>query len=257
MKQSPIDPEISTAIARFADAVDVLHREADGMSLAGASVLLQVLAAHCRGRPVTIAGIAASMGMTYSAVRKHIEQLRSPDDPRHAWIVALEPVGNGRTLHLGPSDKARRIADAIHASLDGRAHDVLPPRRERQTRIEEPQFLHPMFRPETGPGPGDAMTDQEWAHLEPILLDYVKVGPNTDLREIIDAYVFKITTAASWSALPARFPPRSTIWSIINPRDGPHVRWVVDRLVEPLVEQRCSMIPEGMRPRVKAFRPRR
>ncbi|WP_188914851.1 transposase [Salinarimonas ramus] len=245
------------AIGRLTAAIDVLGRETDGMSLIGASVLLQVLSINTLGSPATIDGVASALGMTYSAVRKHIENLRGHDRHRGAWVETIEPVGDRRQIQLVASERAKKIAREMCVLLDPSTPDVRsPPRPRRPNGADEPRFLDACFRPETGPGPGDGVTDEEWAHLEPILRHYLHPGPKTDLRSVIDAYLYKITTNASWLALPKSFPPRSTVWSILNPRRAPFARYMVDRELQPLVERRWSALPPGYRPPERSRRRR-
>ena len=62
------------------------------------------------------------------------------------------------------------------------------------------------------PYPSD-LSDEQWAILEPLLPAPVKAGPprKTDLREVVDAIFYVLSTGCAWSALPHEFPPEATV----------------------------------------------
>ena len=62
------------------------------------------------------------------------------------------------------------------------------------------------------PYPSD-LSDEQWALLEPLLPAPVKAGAprKTDLREVVDAIFYVLSTGCAWSALPHEFPPEGTV----------------------------------------------
>jgi len=62
------------------------------------------------------------------------------------------------------------------------------------------------------PYPSD-LSDEQWAILEPLLPAPVKAGAprKTDLREVVDAIFYVLSTGCAWSALPHEFPPEGTV----------------------------------------------
>ncbi len=62
------------------------------------------------------------------------------------------------------------------------------------------------------PYPSD-LSDEQWAILEPLLPAPVKAGAprKTDLREVLDAIFYVLSTGCAWSALPHEFPPEGTV----------------------------------------------
>lgn len=59
----------------------------------------------------------------------------------------------------------------------------------------------------------NAMTDTEWALIEPFMPKEKKTGRprTTELREVVDALLYIAWTGCQWRALPDRFPPVSTV----------------------------------------------
>ena len=57
------------------------------------------------------------------------------------------------------------------------------------------------------------LSDEQWALLEPLLPAPVKAGAprSTDLREVLDAIFYVLSTGCAWSALPHDFPPEGTV----------------------------------------------
>jgi len=62
------------------------------------------------------------------------------------------------------------------------------------------------------PYPSD-LTDAQWAILEPLLPPRVPAGSprTTDLREVLNAIFYVLTSGCAWSALPHDFPPEGTV----------------------------------------------
>src|SRR4051794_37178153 len=62
------------------------------------------------------------------------------------------------------------------------------------------------------PYPSD-LSDEQWAILEPLLPAPVKAGAprKTDLREVLNAIFYVLSTGCAWSALPHDFPPEGTV----------------------------------------------
>src|SRR5215471_12396877 len=62
------------------------------------------------------------------------------------------------------------------------------------------------------PYPSD-LSDEQWAILEPLLPPPVKAGAprKTDLREVLNAIFYVLSTGCAWSALPHDFPPEGTV----------------------------------------------
>ena len=69
-----------------------------------------------------------------------------------------------------------------------------------------------MNAPPRKPYPSD-LSDEQWAILEPLLPAPVKAGAprKTDLREVVDAILYVLSTGCAWSALPHEFPPEGTV----------------------------------------------
>jgi transposase len=62
------------------------------------------------------------------------------------------------------------------------------------------------------PYPSD-LSDEQWAILEPLLPPPVRAGAprKTDLREVLNAIFYVLSTGCAWSALPHDFPPEGTV----------------------------------------------
>jgi transposase len=62
------------------------------------------------------------------------------------------------------------------------------------------------------------LTDQEWALIEP-LIPPVKRGGNrrrVNLREIVNALLYVLSTGCQWRAIPKDLPPRSTVYDYFD-----------------------------------------
>jgi putative transposase len=96
------------------------------------------------------------------------------------------------------------------------------------------------------PYPSD-LTDQEWAILQPQLPPPVPAGAprTTNLREVVNAILYRLHNGCAWRALPHDFPPegtvrgyfhcwrRSGLWEKINDRLRRQVRTAEGRNEEP------------------------
>src|SRR3954447_1347564 len=57
------------------------------------------------------------------------------------------------------------------------------------------------------------LSDQQWALIEPLLPPPVAAGAprRTNLREVLNAIFYVLSTGCAWSALPHDFPPEGTV----------------------------------------------
>ena len=57
------------------------------------------------------------------------------------------------------------------------------------------------------------LTDEEWALIAPLLPSPAKVGRprRTDLRGLLEAMLYMVSTGCQWRAIPKEFPPYSTV----------------------------------------------
>ena len=58
------------------------------------------------------------------------------------------------------------------------------------------------------------LTDAEWALVRPLIRPAKRGGrPRTvDVREVLNAIFYVLSTDCQWTALPRDLPPRSTVW---------------------------------------------
>jgi putative transposase len=81
------------------------------------------------------------------------------------------------------------------------------------------------------------ISDELWALIEPILLDYWPAKhngrPTADWRRCLNGIIFRMRTGCQWDRLPAQFGPKSTVhdWFQRWNRDG-----VMERIWAKLVE---------------------
>jgi transposase len=57
------------------------------------------------------------------------------------------------------------------------------------------------------------LSDEEWAHVEP-LIPAAKRGGNkrhVNVREVVNALMYVLSTGCQWRAIPKDLPPRSTV----------------------------------------------
>lgn len=62
------------------------------------------------------------------------------------------------------------------------------------------------------------LTDAEWALVSPLIAPAKRGGrPRTvDVREVLNAIFYVLSTGCQWGALPTDLPPRSTVWSYLD-----------------------------------------
>src|SRR4051812_11857749 len=91
------------------------------------------------------------------------------------------------------------------------------------------------------------LSDAEWAILEPLLPKPVAAGAprTTDLREVVNAILYRLHNGCAWHALPHDFPPEGTardyfhrwrragLWTTINDALRRQVRLAEGRQEEP------------------------
>src|SRR3712207_9409874 len=58
------------------------------------------------------------------------------------------------------------------------------------------------------------LTDAEWALVGPMIRPAKRGGraPTVDVREILNAIFYVLSTGCQWQALPEDLPPESTVW---------------------------------------------
>lgn len=62
------------------------------------------------------------------------------------------------------------------------------------------------------------MTDDEWALVAPLIRPAKRGGrPRTvDVREVLNAVFYVLSTGCQWQALPKDLPPKSTVWDYFS-----------------------------------------
>jgi transposase len=62
------------------------------------------------------------------------------------------------------------------------------------------------------------LTEAEWALVEPLIPPAKRGGrPRTiDVREVLNAIFYILSTGCQWRALPKDLPPRSTVWEYLD-----------------------------------------
>lgn len=62
------------------------------------------------------------------------------------------------------------------------------------------------------------LTDDEWALVHPLIRPAKRGGrPRTvDVREILNAIFYVLSTGCQWKAIPKDLPPRSTVWAYLD-----------------------------------------
>ena len=62
------------------------------------------------------------------------------------------------------------------------------------------------------------MTDAEWAVVAPLIRPARRGGrPRTvDVREVLNAVFYVLSSGCQWQALPKDLPPRSTVWDYFS-----------------------------------------
>jgi len=78
------------------------------------------------------------------------------------------------------------------------------------------------------------LSDAEWAVLEPLMPEATGIGRprTTDLRAVMDAILYILTTGCQWRALGKEFPPRSSVQRYFYRwRDDGTWHWINRRLL--------------------------
>lgn len=62
------------------------------------------------------------------------------------------------------------------------------------------------------------LTDPEWALVEPLIPPARRGGRprKVDVREVLNAVFYVLSTGCQWAALPRDLPPRSTVWDYLD-----------------------------------------
>ena len=62
------------------------------------------------------------------------------------------------------------------------------------------------------------LSDAEWALVSPLIAPGKRGGrPRTvNVREVLNAIFYVLSTGCQWSALPSDLPPRSTVWAYLD-----------------------------------------
>ena len=62
------------------------------------------------------------------------------------------------------------------------------------------------------------LTDAEWELVRPFIRPAKRGGrPRTvDVREVLNAIFYVLSTGCQWNAIPSDLPPRSTVWDYLD-----------------------------------------
>ena len=62
------------------------------------------------------------------------------------------------------------------------------------------------------------LTDQEWALIEPLIPPAMRGGGKrtVDMREVVNALMYVLSTGCQWRAIPKDLPPRSTVHGYLD-----------------------------------------
>ena len=62
------------------------------------------------------------------------------------------------------------------------------------------------------------LSDAEWALVEPLIPPARRGGRprKVDVREVLNAIFYVLSTGCQWAALPRDLPPRSTVWDYLD-----------------------------------------
>ena len=62
------------------------------------------------------------------------------------------------------------------------------------------------------------LTDAEWALVSPMIAPAKRGGRprRVDVREVLNAIFYVLSTGCQWNALPTDLPPRSTVWDYLD-----------------------------------------
>ncbi len=71
------------------------------------------------------------------------------------------------------------------------------------------------------------LTDAEWALVAPLIRPAKRGGRrrSVDVREVLNAVFYLLSTGCQWSALPKDLPPKSTVWDYFS-------RWEWESTIE-------------------------
>jgi transposase len=84
------------------------------------------------------------------------------------------------------------------------------------------------------------LTDAEWALVAPLIRPAKHGGrPRTvDVREVLNAVFYVLSTGCQWSALPKDLPPKSTVWDYFS-------RWEWEGTIERIHHALYVAVREG------------
>jgi transposase len=62
------------------------------------------------------------------------------------------------------------------------------------------------------------LTDAEWEHVRPLIRPAKRGGRprSVDVREVLNAIFYVLSTGCQWTAMPSDLPPRSTVWDYLD-----------------------------------------
>ena len=62
------------------------------------------------------------------------------------------------------------------------------------------------------------LTDEEWKLIKPLIAPAKRGGRKrgVNVREIMNAVMYVLTTGCQWRAMPKDFPPKSTVWHYLD-----------------------------------------
>ena len=62
------------------------------------------------------------------------------------------------------------------------------------------------------------LTDAEWELARPFIRPAKRGGRprSVDVREVLNAIFYVLSTGCQWNAIPSDFPPRSTVWDYLD-----------------------------------------
>ena len=62
------------------------------------------------------------------------------------------------------------------------------------------------------------LTDEEWARIEPLIPPGKSGGGkrHVDMREVVNALMYVLSTGCQWRAIPRDLPPRSTVYGYFD-----------------------------------------
>ena len=62
------------------------------------------------------------------------------------------------------------------------------------------------------------LTDTEWELVKPFIRPAKRGGRprSVDIREVLNAIFYVLSTGCQWNAIPSDLPPRSTVWDYLD-----------------------------------------